>query len=60
MYILFVVLQDLCLVCVSIYAANLAVLVLSYRGFAAYGSIGGTGGGVVPVRTSLERKGRSD
>ena len=52
MYILFAVLEDLCLVCVSIYAVNLAVLVLSYRGFAAYG-------GDVPVRTSRERKRKS-
>lgn len=65
MYILVAVLKDLCLVCVSIYAVNLVVLVLSYRGFAAYGggSSGGGGdgdGGVAPVRTSLERKGKSD
>lgn len=60
MYILFAVLKDLCLVCVSIYAVNLAVLVLSYRGFAAHGGGGGGDGGIVPVRTSLERKGKSD
>ena len=62
-YVLIAVLEDFCLVCVSIYAVNLVVLVLSYRGFAGYGggSSGGDGG-VMPVRTSSERKkeGKSD
>eukprot|EP00752_Nemacystus_decipiens_P007682 g6866.t2 len=54
MYVLFAVLGDLCLVCVSIYAVNLAVLVLSYRGFVGYGGGSdddgcGGGGGVVPA-----------
>ncbi|CAM9954911.1 unnamed protein product [Scytosiphon promiscuus] len=38
MYILYAVLQDLCLVCISIYAVNLTVLVLSYRGSREGGS----------------------
>lgn len=33
MYILYAVLQDLCLVCISIYFVNFTVLVLSYRGY---------------------------
>ncbi|CBN75221.1 conserved unknown protein [Ectocarpus siliculosus] len=47
MYILLVVLQDICLICVSIYGVNLAVLVLSYRGLR--GSASGP-------RTSFDRK----
>ncbi len=50
MYILFAVLQDLCLVCVSIYAVNFTVLALSYRGFAVGGEKG----------AGLDRAGKSD
>ncbi|CAM9878032.1 unnamed protein product [Ectocarpus sp. 4 AP-2014] len=47
MFILLVVLKDICLICVSIYGVNLAVLVLSYRGLR---------GNAPGPRTSFDRK----
>lgn len=57
-YILLTVLQDVCLVCISLYAVDASVLYLSYRGMRGGGK--GVQGSAVAAPRRTERDGKLD
>ena len=58
-YVLVTVLQDVCLVCISIYAVDASVLYLSYRGMRGGGrGVQGSAAAAAPRRS--ERGGKLD